>query len=50
MVELSVGGAWSGLPKEIASELFESATLHRLKAGDTLFQTGDTATGAIGST
>jgi CRP/FNR family transcriptional regulator len=45
MVELSVGGAWSGLPKEIASELFESATLHRLKAGDTLFQTGDTGDG-----
>ena len=45
MVELSVYGTWSGLPKEIASELFASATFHRLKAGDTLFQTGDKGDG-----
>ena len=45
MLQLSVGGTWSGLPKEIASELFASATLHRLKAGDTLFQTGDIGDG-----
>jgi CRP/FNR family transcriptional regulator, cyclic AMP receptor protein len=45
MVELSIGGTWSGLPKEIASELFSSATFHRLKAGDTLFQTGDKGDG-----
>jgi CRP/FNR family transcriptional regulator len=45
MVELSVCGTWSGLPKEIASELFASARFHRLKAGDTLFQTGDTGDG-----
>src|SRR6476620_5081921 len=45
MVQLSIGGTWSGLPKEIASELFASATFHRLKAGDTLFQTGDAGDG-----
>jgi hypothetical protein len=42
---LSVSGTWSGLPKEIASELFAGATFYRLKAGDTLFQTGDTGDG-----
>jgi CRP/FNR family transcriptional regulator, cyclic AMP receptor protein len=45
MVELCVAGAWSGLPKHIASELFGSATIRRLKAGDTLFQTGDSGDG-----
>jgi CRP-like cAMP-binding protein len=45
MVQLSIGGTWSGLPKEIASELFAGATFCRLKAGDTLFQTGDTGDG-----
>jgi CRP/FNR family cyclic AMP-dependent transcriptional regulator len=45
MMELSVYGSWSSLPKEIASELFASAKLHRLKAGDTLFQAGDTGDG-----
>ena len=45
MVELSVSGTWSGLPKEIASELFAGATFYRRKAGDTLFQTGDTGDG-----
>src|SRR5262245_51822924 len=45
MVQLSIGSPWSGLPKEIASELFASATFHRLKAGDTLFQTGDVGDG-----
>jgi CRP-like cAMP-binding protein len=45
MVHLSTGGTWSGLPKEIASELFASATFHRLKAGDALFQTGDVGDG-----
>jgi Cyclic nucleotide-binding domain len=45
MVELPVSGTWSGLPKEIASELFAGATFYRLKAGDTLFQTGDTGDG-----
>jgi CRP/FNR family cyclic AMP-dependent transcriptional regulator len=45
MVELSVSGTWSGLPKEIGSELFAGATFYRLKAGDTLFQTGDTGDG-----
>jgi len=38
-------GTWSGLPKHIASELFRSATIRRLKAGDTLFQTGDSGDG-----
>ena len=33
------------LPNEIASELFSSATLYQLKAGDTLFQTGDKGDG-----
>jgi CRP/FNR family transcriptional regulator len=45
MVQLSVCGTWSGLPNEIASELFSNATSHRLKAGDTLFQTGDPGDG-----
>src|SRR6476646_11741950 len=45
MVQLSIGGTWSGLPKEIASELFARATFHRLKAGDALFQTGDAGDG-----
>ena len=45
MVELSVCGTWSDLPKEIASGLFANATLHRLKVGDTLFQTGDAGDG-----
>ena len=44
-MQLSIYGTWSGLPKEIASELLASTTLHRLKAGDTLFQTGDTGEG-----
>jgi hypothetical protein len=42
MVQLSIGGTWSGLSKEIASELFAGATFHPLRAGDTRFQTGDT--------
>jgi CRP/FNR family transcriptional regulator, cyclic AMP receptor protein len=45
MMELSVYGTWSGVPTEIASELFANATLHQLKAGDTLFQTGDSGDG-----
>jgi CRP/FNR family transcriptional regulator len=45
MVQLSVSGTWSGLPKEIASELFASPTFRRLKAGDTLFHAGDTGDG-----
>jgi CRP/FNR family transcriptional regulator len=45
MVELSVSGTWSGLPKEIASDLLASAPLRRLKAGDTLFEAGDTGDG-----
>ena len=45
MMELSVYGTWSGLPNEIASELFANATLCRLKAGDTLFQIGDEGDG-----
>jgi len=45
MIELSVYGTWSGLPNKIASELFASATVHQLKAGDTLFQTGDKGDG-----
>lgn len=45
MMELSVYGTWSGVPAEIASELFASATFHQLKTGDTLFQTGDNGDG-----
>ena len=45
MIELSVYGTWSGLPNKIASELFASATVRQLKAGDTLFQTGDKGDG-----
>jgi len=45
MMELSVYGTWSGLPNEIASELFARATFCQLKAGDTLFQTGDEGDG-----
>ena len=44
-MDLSVYGTWSGLPDEIASELFASATSCQLKAGDTLFQTGDKGDG-----
>jgi CRP/FNR family transcriptional regulator, cyclic AMP receptor protein len=47
MVDLSVAGTWSGLPKHMASELFGSATIRRLKAGDTLFQTGDSGDGCF---
>jgi CRP/FNR family cyclic AMP-dependent transcriptional regulator len=45
MVELSIAGTWSGLPNEIAAELFASAAFRPLKAGDTLFHVGDTADG-----
>jgi CRP/FNR family transcriptional regulator, cyclic AMP receptor protein len=45
MIELSVYGTWSGLPNEVASELFGRATVRQLKAGDTLFQTGDKGDG-----
>lgn len=45
VMQLSVYSTWSRLPKEIASELFASATFHQLKAGDTLFQTGDKGDG-----
>ena len=45
MMELSVYGTWSGLPNEIASELFARATSHQLKAADTLFETGDEGDG-----
>ena len=44
-MELSVYGTWFGLPNEIASELLASATFCQLKAGDTLFQTGDEGDG-----
>ena len=44
-MELSVYGTWSGLPNEIASELFARATSHQLKAADTLFETGDEGDG-----
>ena len=44
-MELSVYGTWSGLPNEIASELFASATSYKLKAADTLFETGDEGDG-----
>jgi len=44
-MRLSICGTWSGLPKDIASELFARAAFHRLKAGDTLFQTGDSGDG-----
>jgi CRP/FNR family cyclic AMP-dependent transcriptional regulator len=43
--KLKVSSTWFGLPKEIASELFASTTLHCLKANETLFQTGDTGDG-----
>jgi len=45
MVELSVSGTWSDLPEEMASDLLAGAPLHRLKAGDTLFEAGDTGDG-----
>jgi CRP/FNR family transcriptional regulator, cyclic AMP receptor protein len=44
-MKLSICGTWSGLPKDITSELFARATFHRLKAGETLFQTGDSGDG-----
>jgi CRP/FNR family cyclic AMP-dependent transcriptional regulator len=45
MVELSVFGTWSGLPKEIASDLLADAPIRQLTAGDTLFEAGDTGDG-----
>ena len=42
---MKVSNTWFGLPEEIASELFASATSRCLKANDTLFQTGDTGDG-----
>src|SRR5262249_2167646 len=45
MVELSVSGTWSGLPKEIASDLLADAPIRQLTAGDTLFEAGDTGDG-----
>ncbi len=44
-MEFSLYGTWSDLPNEIASELFASASLRQLEAGDTLFQTGDKGDG-----
>jgi CRP/FNR family cyclic AMP-dependent transcriptional regulator len=45
MVALSVSGTWSGLPKEVASNLLAGAPLRRLKAGEALFHAGDTGDG-----
>src|SRR5262249_61049059 len=45
MVELSVSGTWSGLPKEIASDLLTDAPTRQLTEGDTLFEAGDTGDG-----
>src|SRR5262245_63593103 len=47
MVELSVSGTWSGLPKELSSDLLACAPLRRLKAFDTLFQSGDIGDGCF---
>ena len=47
MVTWSISGTWSGLPKEIASDLLVGAPLRRLKAGDTLFQAGDIGDGCF---
>jgi CRP/FNR family transcriptional regulator len=44
-MELSVSGTWFGLPQEIATVLFASAPLRRLRADDTLFHAGDTGDG-----
>ena len=45
MMELSVYGTWSGLPDEIASEMFANATLRRLKAGEPFSRSVTKATG-----
>ena len=42
---VEVSNTWFGLPEEIASGLFASATSRCLKANDTLFQSGDTGDG-----
>jgi CRP-like cAMP-binding protein len=42
---VSFSGSWAGLPEKFGSELFGSATLHYLNAGDTLFQVGDEGDG-----
>ena len=42
---MKISSTWFGLPEEIASRLFASATSRCLKANDTLFQTGDTGDG-----
>jgi len=45
MLKLSISSTWSGLPEELASELFVGATCRRLKAEETLFQAGDIGDG-----
>ncbi len=47
LVKLSAPGTWSDLSKEIASELFASGTICRLKSGDMLFQVGDGGDGCF---
>ena len=45
LVRLSVSSAWDGLAKGITGELLSGAEPFFLKAGDTLFQSGDKASG-----
>ena len=45
MLKLSISSTWSGLPEQLASELFVGATCRRLKPEETLFQAGDVGDG-----
>src|SRR5262245_27335531 len=45
MLKLAISDTWSGLPEELASELFAKAICCRLKAEERLFQAGDKGDG-----
>ena len=47
LVRLSVSSAWDGLAKGITAELMSGAEPIFLKAGDTLFEAGDEASGCF---
>ena len=44
-LRLSISDTWLGLPENLVSELLGGKTSHHLKAGHTLFQTGDVGDG-----
>jgi CRP/FNR family transcriptional regulator, cyclic AMP receptor protein len=44
-LKLSISCDWTDLPPAISSDLFSSATVQTLRAGETLFKAGDKGTG-----